>query len=252
MSITLGGVILSAVITALVMELVQTTPWLADKLMQWSVRVRYADNPQRAEVRREELIGILEGLPRLFKLPTACWFFLSAVAYRFQQGWGTAPGGQLLKLRARRHWACLLSVLAETLGIVIAAFLLSQIVNRVGNDLWLLQSLLFWSIVVVAVLRLAWKVLNWWMLVVVVTDKQFMIISGVTTRKIYLMPLVKLTDLSLMRPVAGQVLGYGTLRVEAAGQKQDLATIKFLPRPEEVFVTISELIFVGDKQLPHS
>lgn len=52
---TLGAAILSAVVTAvvgvLVMEFYQTTPWLADKLMQWSVRVRYADNLQRAKVR---------------------------------------------------------------------------------------------------------------------------------------------------------------------------------------------------------
>jgi hypothetical protein len=47
--------------------------------------------------------------------------------------------------------------------------------------------------------------------------------------------------------VIGQILGYGTLRVESAGQKQDLETVKFLPRPEEVFLAISELIF-GDKK----
>jgi hypothetical protein len=108
---TLGEVILSAVVTAvvgvLVMESYQTTPWLADKLMQWSVRVRYADNPHRAKVRGEELIGLLEDLPTLFKLPTAGWFLLRALACRLKGGRETLRDqllrGRLLKVRVRRH-----------------------------------------------------------------------------------------------------------------------------------------------------
>ncbi|MGH3718938.1 MAG: hypothetical protein ACRDRI_08890 [Pseudonocardiaceae bacterium] len=45
------------------MESYPTTPWLADKLMRWSVRLRYTDNPERATVRGEELISLLEDLP---------------------------------------------------------------------------------------------------------------------------------------------------------------------------------------------
>jgi hypothetical protein len=66
-----------------------------------------------------------------------------------------------------------------------------------------------------------------------------------------MMPIGKVTDMSFLRPIPGQILGYGTLRVESAGQKQDLETIEFVPRPEEVFMAISELIF-GDKKQPRS
>jgi hypothetical protein len=85
-SIHLGPVLFTAFVTALVSLLVtecyQTTPWLANKLMRWSVRLRYADNPERATIRGEELIGLLEDLPTLFKLPTAAGFLLHALAYR--------------------------------------------------------------------------------------------------------------------------------------------------------------------------
>ena len=74
--------VIAAVVSVVVMESYQTTPWLADKLMRWSVRLRYADNPERAKVRGEELIGLLEDLPTLFKLPTAGGFVLRALAYR--------------------------------------------------------------------------------------------------------------------------------------------------------------------------
>ncbi|MGH3698605.1 MAG: hypothetical protein ACRDQY_03865, partial [Pseudonocardiaceae bacterium] len=80
MSINLGQVLLTAVVTAvvglLVMESYQTTSWLADKLMRWSVRLRYTDTPERATVRGEELTSLLEDLPTLFKLPTAGGFLL--------------------------------------------------------------------------------------------------------------------------------------------------------------------------------
>lgn len=86
MSTDPGRVILLAVVTAvvslLVMESYQTTPWLAHRLMQWSVRLRYTDNPARAKVRGEELTALLGDLPTLFKLPTAGAFLLRALAYR--------------------------------------------------------------------------------------------------------------------------------------------------------------------------
>ncbi|MGH3978782.1 MAG: PH domain-containing protein, partial [Pseudonocardiaceae bacterium] len=76
--------------------------------------------------------------------------------------------------------------------------------------------------------------------------KRFMITSGIIETKISLMPITKVTDLSYTRPLMGRILAYGTLRVESAGQKQDLEKIEYLPRPEEVYDAISELIF-GEK-----
>jgi len=152
-------------------------------------------------------------------------------------------------IRVRRHWAMLLSVLLQTVGIVLGVFLLSLLVNRVAH-LWLVQSLL-WYVAVGALLRLAWKVLHWWHEILVVTDKRFMINSGIIQTKISMMPITKVTDMSFLRPFFGQILGYGTLRVESAGQKQDLEMIEYLPRPEEVFMAISELVF-GDKKQPLS
>jgi uncharacterized membrane protein YdbT with pleckstrin-like domain len=143
----------------------------------------------------------------------------------------------------------LLPVLLQTGGIVLGAFLLSSLVGGV-TSLWLVQSLL-WYVAVGALLRLAWKVLHWWHELLIVTDKRFMINSGVIQTKNSMMPIGKVTDMSFMRPFFGQILGYGTLRVESAGQKQDLERIEYLPQPEEVFMAISELVF-GDKKQPRS
>ena len=148
-------------------------------------------------------------------------------------------------IRVRRHWASLLRVLAETFAVVIVAFVLSQLLG--GDDLWLLQSVL-WYLAVFAVLRFAWKVLEWWVELIVITDKRFLITSGIIVTKISMMPITKVTDMSYLRSFAGRLLGYGTLRVESAGQKQDLERVSYLPKPEATFDAISELIFGEKKQ----
>jgi PH (Pleckstrin Homology) domain-containing protein len=245
----LGSVILTAFITAVmgvfVLEFYQTTPWLADKLMQWSVRVRYADNPERAKVREEELTGLLDDLPTLFKFPTAGWFFLHALAYRFGRGrsLGGIPTDQVLKLRMRRHWALLFAASLQTIWLMIGVFSLSWLISSVGADLWLLQLLLC-SIAAVTVLRLAWRALEWWIEVIVVTDKQFMFTYGVIRRKIHMTLLTELTDVRLdeLRPVAGRLLGYGTIRMKSVTGNQVLELLGFMPRPEEVFRTLTELV----------
>jgi uncharacterized membrane protein YdbT with pleckstrin-like domain len=159
------------------------------------------------------------------------------------------PSVERRVIRVRSHWAELLPVLLQTVGIMLGAFVLSSLVGGVAA-VWLVQSLL-WYVAVGALLRLAWKALHWWHEVLIVTDKRFMINSGIILTKNSMMPISKVTDMSFLRPFLGQILGYGTLRVESAGQKQDLERIEYVPRPEEVFMAISELVF-GDKKQPRS
>ncbi|MGH3771644.1 MAG: PH domain-containing protein [Pseudonocardiaceae bacterium] len=153
-------------------------------------------------------------------------------------------------IRVRQHWAVLITPILQAYGVAIVAFVLSLVVSRVGQDWWLAQSVL-WYAAVGAILYLAWKVLGWWIDLVIVTDKRFMRTTGVIITKNSMMPITKVTDMSFMRPFPGQLLGYGTLRVESAGQKQDLERIDYVPRPEELFQAISELIF-GEKKQPRS
>lgn len=148
-------------------------------------------------------------------------------------------------IRVRRHWASLTRVLLETVVILIVAIGISHLLSGAGEDGWLFQTIL-WYAALIVVARFAYKVLEWWVERVVVTDKRFMITSGIIETKISLMPITKVTDMSYTRPLVGRILGYGTLRVESAGQKQDLEKIEYLPRPETVYDGISELIF-GEK-----
>jgi hypothetical protein len=79
------------------------------------------------------------------------------------------PSVERRVIRVRRHWAMLLPVLLQTVGIVLGVFLWSMLVAGVPR-LWLVQSLL-WYVAVGVVIRLAWKVLHCWHEVLIVTDK---------------------------------------------------------------------------------
>jgi uncharacterized membrane protein YdbT with pleckstrin-like domain len=147
-------------------------------------------------------------------------------------------------IRVRRHWAVQLGKLTQTVVIIAVAIGVSTLLGN-ADEMWLVQSLL-WYVALGAVIRYAYHTLEWWVERIVVTDKRFMLTSGIVETKISMMPITKVTDMSYTRPIFGRMLGYGTLRVESAGQKQDLERIAFLPRPEEVYDAISELIF-GEK-----
>ncbi|MGH3814506.1 MAG: PH domain-containing protein [Pseudonocardiaceae bacterium] len=156
------------------------------------------------------------------------------------------PSVERRVIRVRRHWASLLGVMAQTFGVVIVAFLVSQLLSGAGDGLWVLQSVL-WYLAAAAVLRFIWKALEWWVELIIITNKRFMITSGLIVTKVSMMPITKVTDMSYLRTLGGRVLGYGTLRVESAGQKQDLEKVDYLPKPEATFDAISELIF-GEKK----
>ncbi|MEV6642351.1 PH domain-containing protein [Amycolatopsis sp. NPDC051371] len=146
-------------------------------------------------------------------------------------------------IRIRRHWAVLLWDTFEAAALLAVCVLVSYLLPPA---LYIGQNLL-WYVALIVVLRFAYQVMEWWVERLVVTDKRFVMTTGVFTTKVLMMPISKVTDLSYVRTATGRMMGYGTMVVESAGQIQALNKIDFLPRPEEFYDTISELVF-GDKQ----
>lgn len=71
-----------------------------------------------------------------------------------------------------------------------------------------------------------------------ITNRRIIETSGFFGSRISSMPLGRVTDISLTRSVFGEVLDYGKLRVESAGQDQALGTIPYLIAPEMFHETI--------------
>ena len=144
-------------------------------------------------------------------------------------------------IRVRMHWA----VMANNLFLTGLFLLLLIVAQHYLPTSALVDNLTFY-LALAAVLRFTLQTILWWIERIVITDKRVMLAEGIITHNVGMMPLSKVTDLTFRRTFGGRILGYGTLIVESAGQIQALNKIKYMPRPEEIYEALSELIF-GEK-----
>src|SRR5258708_15644881 len=134
----------------------------------------------------------------------------------------------------RMHPAVLLGPSALGRGGLLAAGVLTTTVVRglLATVIGLGWLLLF--------LRLVWKTLNWTVDYFVVTSERLLLTTGLLNRRVNMMPLTKVTDMSFRRSFAGRLLGYGEVLLESAGQDQALRNGEFLPYPEQRYLLIFE------------
>jgi uncharacterized membrane protein YdbT with pleckstrin-like domain len=126
-----------------------------------------------------------------------------------------------------------------TLGGLIAAVVLSDTLLKDQTSLVYLVWI-GWGVLLV---RLGWKTFAWSVDYFVVTSQRMILTSGVLTRKVAMMPLVKVTDMSFQRSFWGRLLGYGEFILESAGQDQALRTVGHIPYPEQLYLEVCNLIF---------
>src|SRR3954454_13060556 len=150
-----------------------------------------------------------------------------------------------VEIQIRRHWAVLAADTMQTILLLVLGVLLARVLDSL--DVAEMVAVYF-CIFVVA--RWAWKLVDWNHEVLIVTDKRLLLLTGIFSRNVAIMPLVKVTDLTFYRSSTGLMLGYGKFIVESAGQDQALSTIDFVPQPEKLYIQISELLFGGDKGAP--
>jgi uncharacterized membrane protein YdbT with pleckstrin-like domain len=149
-------------------------------------------------------------------------------------------------ISVHQHPAVLIRPIFETLvGLAIAGWLSGYAAH--GNNwvilaIWVLWALLF--------LRLLWKVLDWSLNYFVITSQRMLLAQGFILRKVNMMPLTKVTDMSFQRSLMGQLLGYGEFIVESAGQDQALRNVDHLPYPEQLYLEVCGLIFKDKEESP--
>ncbi len=172
----------------------------------------------------------------------------------------------------RRHWAALFPEFAQfmavlflhsafsmrgttglgevlLLGTIVSIILLRPLVRRERWETWQMVAIalvVFWAIqsgtsvgalalliVLVMAVRFAIRVLRWGVFQrTYLTDRRLMEVDGFLGTRVNSMPLNMVTDIMLRRSPIGEVLGYGTFRVESAGQDQALGSLDFLLEPE--------------------
>jgi len=141
-------------------------------------------------------------------------------------------------IEVRRHWAILIRPVGLAVIVMAAAFALSYAFRFVSS----VQTFAWW-LAIAAFLWLGYKLADWYAERLVITNKRFLLTTGLLTRKVAIMPLTKVTDMTYERSVPGQILGYGVFIVESAGQDQALSRIAFLPHPDDLYQQVTTLLF---------
>ncbi len=144
-----------------------------------------------------------------------------------------------VEVATRQHWAVMIEpVLSVLLGFLLVSWItinLERMFGTAGGYLWVL-----WLLVVG---RLLWQMLEWRNEWFVATDKRLLLTYGLISHKVAMMPLGKVTDMTYDRSIMGRVLGYGTFVMESAGQDQALQKIRWVPKPDETYREICDIIF---------
>ena len=146
-------------------------------------------------------------------------------------------------IMVRRHPAILLRPVAEVLGGLIIAGLLSRFFG--GGEAGGTALVVVWWLWLLLLIRFVWKVAEWSVDYFVVTSKRMLLTTGLITRKVAMMPLGKVTDMSFQRSLLGRMLGYGEFVLESAGQDQALSTVPYIPYPETLYLEVCQMLFPG-------
>ena len=150
------------------------------------------------------------------------------------------PGEDVI-VATRRHWASLAEPVVKSLPLLVIGFwlLLLDPDNHLSSAAGLI-------LLVIGLGYLGLRVAEWYMRHFIVSPRRMLLTSGVIVRTVTLLPRRRITDLTWQETPFGQLLGYGTFRIESAGQHQALSRVTYLPRADVLYRKISELLFPGD------
>ena len=155
--------------------------------------------------------------------------------------------GETVIVNVRFHWFHLSREILLVVAATLFAFWVDVKVPTGSGGKYVhdLSLILFWA----AVLWLAWTVLNWRHEWFVATDKRFLLFYGFVRRKVAMMPLLKVTDMTYDRSLLGRVLGYGSFVLESAGQDQALSNIDHVPDADTHYRAICTQLFGPGSQI---
>ncbi|MGZ6804111.1 MAG: PH domain-containing protein [Nocardioidaceae bacterium] len=131
--------------------------------------------------------------------------------------------GEVIVDEVGHHWVVYSVPFLEALG----ALLLLALVAVAPVDIAWLPLLLAAGVFAHA----CWKALVHHMDRFVITNMRVFRVRGVLSQRLATMPLGRILDITVEKPVLGRILNYGHFVFESAAQEQGLRDIRFVPRP---------------------
>lgn len=145
-----------------------------------------------------------------------------------------ADEGEIIVDEVRKHWAVIFVPVLELVGVVLLLLL----------GLWMPANT-FWFPVAIAVVlagHALWRILEARMDRFVITNMRVFRVNGILSQNLATMPIARILDISVHKPLLGRICRYGHFVFESAAQDQGLKVIRFVGRPDERDLTIQRVI----------
>jgi hypothetical protein len=142
--------------------------------------------------------------------------------------------GEVVVDEVRHHWFAYLRPAAEAL--LAAALLVGSPFVHV-DVAWLFLLVAFGLL-----LHAGWGALREHRDRFVITNMRVFRVHGVLSQHLATMPLSRILDISVKKPLHGRVLGFGHFCFESAAQEQGLRDIRYVGRPDERDLAIQRVV----------
>jgi hypothetical protein len=142
--------------------------------------------------------------------------------------------GEVIVDEVHRHWVV---YVLPALEVVLAAGFLWLFLFASLDVAWMPLA-----IAAALVGHAGWRALNEHMDRFVITNMRVFRMSGVLAQTLATMPLGRILDITVRKPMNGRLLGYAHFVFESAAQEQGLRVIKYVGRPDERDLTIQRVV----------
>jgi hypothetical protein len=142
--------------------------------------------------------------------------------------------GEVIVDEVRHHWTAYVRAAAEGL----AGLALLVLTPFVPVDLGWVPLLLAFGLLA----RCGWLALRAHRDRFVITNMRVFRVHGVLTQNLSTMPLSRILDITVVRPLHGRLLGFGHFCFESAAQEQGIRDIRYVARPYERDLAIQRVV----------
>jgi Bacterial PH domain len=142
--------------------------------------------------------------------------------------------GEVIVDEVRKHWVVyVVPALCGLAGLCFLGVFLVASVQVAWVPLVLGLGLLGWG---------GWRALAANMDRFVITNMRVFRVKGVLARSLATMPLLRILDITVVKPMTGRILGYGHFTFESAAQDQGLRDIRFVGDPDARDLAIQRVV----------
>jgi len=142
--------------------------------------------------------------------------------------------GEVIVDVVRKHWVVyVLPTVIAYFGLVSLAVFLFSDLDLAWFPLMVGIGLLLWA---------GYKALAANLDCFVITNMRVFRVNGVLSRSLATMPLGRILDIAVVKPLHGRILGFGHFTFESAAQDQGLREIRYVARADERDLTIQRVV----------